>query len=218
MPKVSQEYIENKKKKIVEAAYKVCLQKTVSTVTMQDVINETDMSQGGIYRFYSDVDEVLADMIDDLRKKSNIKEQLEIVLKRNEEMSVEKLVYAVFDMLGNYIDAEWNGIAKIDFELSILAMNAPKRVVKIMKNTTEIGNKEYIASRTTEIIMKMLSHEQITVGIGIEELMNYISSVYAGIQMNSIVSRCYKTEKTDVDMAKKQMRILAETVLHFIKK
>ena len=54
MPKVSEEYIINKKKRIIDAAYALCLKKTVSTVTMQDIIDETGLSQGGIYRFYKD--------------------------------------------------------------------------------------------------------------------------------------------------------------------
>ena len=45
-PKVSKEYIANKKKKIIEAAYQLCLEKTVSTVTMQDIINRIGLSQG----------------------------------------------------------------------------------------------------------------------------------------------------------------------------
>ena len=40
MPKVTEEYIENKKKKIINAAYSLCLRKTVSTVTMQDIITK----------------------------------------------------------------------------------------------------------------------------------------------------------------------------------
>ena len=76
MPKVTEEYIENKKKRIVEAAYTLCLKKTVSTVTMQDIINETGLSQGGIYRFYHDIDEIFSDMIQDLRIRVNIKDSI----------------------------------------------------------------------------------------------------------------------------------------------
>ena len=66
MPKVTQEYIENKKRMIVEATYELCREKTVSTVTMQDIINRTGLSQGGIYRFYKDIDEILGDMLADI--------------------------------------------------------------------------------------------------------------------------------------------------------
>ena len=54
MPKVTEEYIIKKKKMITDTAYELCLEKTVSTVTMQDIINRTGLSQGGIYRFYHD--------------------------------------------------------------------------------------------------------------------------------------------------------------------
>ena len=60
MPKVTQEYIDNKKKFIVDAAYQVCLRKPVEMVTMMDVIEETGLSQGGIYRFYKDLDDIKA--------------------------------------------------------------------------------------------------------------------------------------------------------------
>lgn len=63
MPKVTEEYIQNKKKKIIDAAYALCLKQTVSTVTMQDIINETGLSQGGIYRFFKDIDEIFSNMI-----------------------------------------------------------------------------------------------------------------------------------------------------------
>ena len=57
MPKVSDEYFEKKKQLIVDAAYKVCLRKPVEMVTMMDVIEETGLSQGGIYRFYKEAEE-----------------------------------------------------------------------------------------------------------------------------------------------------------------
>ena len=52
MPKVTQEYIDNKRKMIVDSAYQVCLRKPVEMVTISDVIAETGMSQGAIYRYY----------------------------------------------------------------------------------------------------------------------------------------------------------------------
>ena len=79
MPKVTQEYILNKKKKIIDAAYELCLEKTVSTVTMQDIINRTGLSQGGIYRFYKDIDEIFGDMLADMRQRVTIKDESVIV-------------------------------------------------------------------------------------------------------------------------------------------
>lgn len=90
MPKVTEEYIKNKKKKIVEAAYQLCLEKTVSTVTMQDVINRSGLSQGGIYRFYKDIDEILRDMLLDLRGKGNIKRKIDDIFQRSKQLETQR--------------------------------------------------------------------------------------------------------------------------------
>ena len=80
MPKVTQEYFDNKRKKIVDCAYQVCLRKPVEMVTMMDVIEQTGLSQGGIYRFYKDLDEILADMITDMRKDYNFIDKIDEAL------------------------------------------------------------------------------------------------------------------------------------------
>ena len=75
MPKITDEYIKNKRKRIVDACYAVCLRKPIQMVTMTDVIEESGLSQGGIYRFYSDLDEILRDVIREMRHSFNIMEE-----------------------------------------------------------------------------------------------------------------------------------------------
>jgi AcrR family transcriptional regulator len=80
MPKVTQEYIDNKKRMIVEACMRVCKRKPVEMVTMTDVIEETGLSQGGIYRFYKDLDEILRDMILEMRIRYNIMDDTDKII------------------------------------------------------------------------------------------------------------------------------------------
>ena len=84
MPKVTQEYLDAKRKEIIDAAYRVSLCKTMCTITMQDVINESGLSQGGIYRYYKDVDEILADMICDIRSRICIIPKVDDILHSEE--------------------------------------------------------------------------------------------------------------------------------------
>ena len=51
MPKVNEAYISEKKQVILDATFRICMRKPVYQVTMKDVIKETGMSQGGIYRY-----------------------------------------------------------------------------------------------------------------------------------------------------------------------
>ena len=63
MPRVSEEYFENKRKEILDAAYRVCVRKPITSVVMKDIIDETGFSHGVIYKYYKDLDEVLTDLV-----------------------------------------------------------------------------------------------------------------------------------------------------------
>lgn len=67
MARVSEEYYKLKKAAIVDAALKLCVKKTVSSITMQDVIDAADLSQGAIYRYYKSIDLILADLLSRIR-------------------------------------------------------------------------------------------------------------------------------------------------------
>lgn len=219
MPKVTEEYIQNKKKRIVEAAYTLCLKKTVSTVTMQDIINETGLSQGGIYRFYHDIDEIFSDMIQDLRIRVNIKDEIDEILEKKDELSPSEVTNQLFDMLSRFMKKELMGIEKVDFEFSILAMNAPERVDKIIKNVSGEGNMEYLTMCTMRYFTEQIQLGKIKPRVSKEELLSFISSAYSGIQMTCIVNNCYKQEDnplTRLYQPEIQIKTLAKTVNYLI--
>ena len=219
MPKVTEEYIENKKKRIIEAAYALCLRKTVSTVTMQDIINETGLSQGGIYRFYHDIDEIFSAMIQDLRMRVNIKKDLDEILEKKDVLSPSEVTHQIFEMLIQFMKNELMGIEKIDFELSVLAMNAPERVEKIMKHIPGEGNMEYLTKCTMQYFTEQMQSGRIKPRVSAVELLSFISSAYSGIQMTCIVNNCYKYEEnplTKLYQPEVQLKTLAKTVNYLI--
>ena len=113
MPKVTEEYIVNKKKRITDAAYELCLEKTVSTVTMQDIIDRTRFSQGGIYRFYKDIDDIFSDMIRQMRERVSIKEKIDEILGQKEVLTPQEITDRLFAMLADFMEMELMGIEKI---------------------------------------------------------------------------------------------------------
>lgn len=217
MPKVTEEYIANKKKKIVDAAYELCLEKTVSTVTMQDIINRTGLSQGGIYRFYKDIDEIFAGMLADMRARVRIKDQVDEILAQADTMSVSEVTYRIFDMLADHMEEGLMGVQKVDFELSVLAMNAPQRVEKILAGAGDGGHKEYLMQRMAEFYMKKIVENDLNPKVSGEELIGYISSAYTGIQTCSIVYHCYtKNPVATAYDIKQQHKVLAKTVNYLL--
>lgn len=219
MPKVSEEYFQKKRQTIIDAAYTLCLRKTVSTVTMQDIIDETGFSQGGIYRFYKDLDEIFSDMILFLRTKENIKDKLDAILEKEDELPPREITYQIFDMLADFMQRELTGIEKIDFELSILAMNYPERVDKILSKITGVGNMEYLTVRTMEYFTSQVKAGRIHPRVDVKELLSFISSAYTGIQTICIVNNCYSHERNPLKeyyQPKLQLKTLAQTVNYLI--
>ncbi len=217
MPKVTEEYIQNKKKMIIDAAYDLCIEKTVSTVTMQDIINKTGLSQGGIYRFYKDIDEIFGDMLLDMRKRVFIKEKADEIFNQSGEKSAAEMTYKIFDMLADFMEEELMGIEKVDFELSVLAMNAPERVEKILSNNREIGHKEYLINKSMEFFGKKMQQGENLARASLEEIGTYITSAFSGIQMCCIVNHCYKKNPmSKLYEPRTQLRTLAKTVNYLL--
>ena len=48
MPKVKNEYLENKRNQILDAAFAVSKRKPAFDITMTDIVSQTGMSQGGV--------------------------------------------------------------------------------------------------------------------------------------------------------------------------
>lgn len=216
MPKVTEEYIINKKKMIVRTAYDLCIKKNVSTVTMQDIIDATELSQGGIYRFYKDIDAIFKDMLIDNRQRITIKPQLDEIFADAESEDIKTVLHKIFELLADFMTNELMGIVKINFELSILSMNAPARVEKILGEIEGTGNFECLFMRVSQYLEQCFICGAATPKISTEELLTYLSTAYNGIEMSCIINHCYKKlPLSEWYVPKTQLKTL-ETTLYYL--
>ena len=165
MPKVTQEYIDNKKKFIVDAAYRVCLRKPVEMVTMMDVIEEAGLSQGGIYRFYKDLEEILSDVIAGMRMNYNIIDEMEQLFDASDEMSFEEGVHKILDILADVMEKHLMDIQKINFDLTVLAINEPERAEKIIGGVKGKSSLGYLSTVALPNLFKESKKKNINSGI-----------------------------------------------------
>lgn len=63
-PKVTDEYKEQKKNEILEAAKMVFIRKGFDAVTMKDIIDESGLSRGGVYLYYSSTEEIFQSLLE----------------------------------------------------------------------------------------------------------------------------------------------------------
>lgn len=198
MPKVSKEYLDNKRKAIVKAAYKVCLRKPVSSVTMQDIINESGLSQGGIYRFYSDLDEILKAMLSYMRQEFGIICDVDRILEEKKDKSVAEFTKDICSLLADCMEQSLMTMQKINYDLTVLAINEPERVKNILTDIQCESNMEHLTKCIFDLIMKGIKDEEIHPRVSPEILMQYIASTYTGIEHSCIISNCYSSGPLNV--------------------
>ena len=217
MPKVSKEYLANKRQDIIDAAYSVCLRKPISSVTMTDIINETGLSQGGIYRFFDNLDDILRAMIGNMRKEYGIIEDTDNLFERCEEMSVKEFSKAICDMLADRMEKTLTTILKINYDLSVLAINEPKRVEKMIEGLEPESNMGHLTMATVELFTKKIKSGEIKPRVDAQNLMQFITCAYAGIERNCIISNCYDSGPMKVKYEPKPMfDTLADTIAYLL--
>lgn len=217
MPKVTEEYFANKKKEIVDAAYRVCLRKPVSTVTMMDIIKETGLSQGGIYRFFPDLDEILREMILKMRQHFGIIEETDEIFQTYQNQSVSEFCEAICMLLADRMEQNLMDIQKINFDLSVLAINEPERVSKILNNIQTEGNMEHLTKCTVELISRQIAAGICHPRVAPEDLMQFIACAYGGIERNCIISNCYKMGPMSVQYSPRPLfKTLAKTIAYLL--
>ena len=213
MPKVTDEYIESKRKMITDCAYQVCLRKPVEMVTISDVISETGMSQGAIYRYYNGLDEILADIATKMRSDYNIIDSFEAIISDG-SASIEDLTYRVFDCLAEAMESHLMDIQKLNFDFGVLAINEPVRAAKIIGDVRGQGNMEYLEKNALPGLIKRAAELGYHPSASPEAIGQFIAASYTGIEKYCIMSACYGTgspgRKADI---RQLFRTLAVSVI-----
>lgn len=195
MPKVSPEYVIRKKSAILEAAFSVCKVKPLYEITMRDIIKASGVSQGGIYRYFADIDEILVAVINQANAKADYKQTVDSIIENSN--CPKEVIKKLFSFLAAYIKDNVTIVGKIQFELTILFANNPERQSKILAEITEHENGQYLVGQLFHSI-----HEGVALGIfnpevSLEDLFNFIPTSIDGIVRDVVLQRCYGMNQND---------------------
>lgn len=211
MSRVSKEYYEFKKNEIIDAALRVCDKKTVSSMTMQDIIDETGFSQGAIYRYYKNIDEILVDLLSRIHV-----EQFESIDKLNEtitskyeqiaelrklpinEVNKEKrksfvalIIREIHNLWAEELTKFLYPHKRIEFEFLVLANNYPERARNIFPKVSEGKDINIMFSE----LAKEIEDGVIVPRITLEEFRKYNDAVYHGILNRAFADNSLKRNR-----------------------
>ncbi|MHB8062765.1 MAG: TetR/AcrR family transcriptional regulator [Ruminiclostridium sp.] len=189
MPKVSTEYVNKKKDDILEAALSVFKTKPLYEITMKDIIKASGVSQGGIYLYYSDINDILISLINKSNANSDYEQSVDSIIEGS--TSPKDVIERLFAFLGEYIEQNTGTVGKIQFELGVLFTNHPERQEKILPKITEQQSGQYLMEQLIRKIYEGISSDYFIPALPAENIIIFIMASIDGICRNVVLQECY---------------------------
>ena len=195
MPKVNEEYLNSKKKEIINAAFEVCKRKPAYEVTMSDIVAETGMSQGGVYKYFNNIYSVYAALIDEANLVGDQKEKIDEIMGSGfkPETKLKKLFAVAEDFFSDML-LSYN---KILFELGTFCIQNPEYDKRINGETKVTPIFPYLANRVAELIISETKSGYFKPVVPVSDILNYVVSSFDGIIRDVTLNKCYSI-KTEV--------------------
>ena len=196
MPKVSEEYYEKKRREIIDAAYRVCARKPITSIDMKDIIAETGFSHGVIYRYYKDLDEVFKDLVITINSENKINDRLDEILSKADIREWEQTIYDIYQMLADYMKEVGTDLLKVSIYGDMLAMSDPERAMKIAQR---LGKDEqspllYATEAMTAFLTKVIKQNKLKPAVPVDQIIQFFIVNYHGIQSGYVLTECFKAE------------------------
>lgn len=188
MPKVKSEYLESKRNQILDAAFEVCKRKPAYDVTMTDIVSETGMSQGGVYKYFNNIDLVLAALIDRANLQGNYIEQIDEIMASGNAPDI--LLHNLFLVSEQYFSDMLISYNKILFELSTFFAYNPERYEQISKNVTTSSTFGYLTQCAFEIMRTGVENGDFVPVMPVKEIMAFLIASFDGIIRDITLSKC----------------------------
>lgn len=213
MPKVNEEYIDKKKTQILDAAFVIFLRKPLYEITMLDVIKEAGLSKGGIYRYFSDIDEVIIALINRETSQNNYKHNVDEILQSTE--TAEDVIEALFSLLANYIDNSPVAIGKFQFELTVYFSNHPEKAEKFRSRLTEQENGQYLVSALFNKIVEGVNKGELKPAFQLNNIFTYITTSIDGVVNRVVMQKCYGAGSDSIHVIE-IFKIISNSVLYML--
>ncbi len=189
MPKVSEEYFQKKRKEIVDAAYRVCIRKSISAVELKDVIAETGMSHGAIYRYFKDLDEIIGAMIVQVNSEDPYMEDVERIFDDSDGRLPIQVIRELCQFLYQQMDGSGIDAVKISFYANVFVINEPERATKIFESIKDsnISSSSYLISKFAEYVEQQTIKCNLHPKCSLDDLVQYLVASYDGILMSYLL-------------------------------
>ena len=220
MPKVTKEYVDEKKREIVDVAIRVCKSKPAYSVTIRDVVKESGISQGGMYHYFSSIDEIFIEILNRTYDEYSANDEIEKIFARGKRPC--EVITDFLLLRGRLIDDIYKQFGGLIFDLQAIYINDPERGRKILAGIK--ANDDAYSDFTTlsNYIDERVADGSFECAIPKEYILFIIVTASDGIK-KALVDPDSADELTFVGMSKEEcvtaesmMKILAQAIVKLL--
>lgn len=213
MPKVSETYLSEKRNFILECTEEILQEKPLYLITVRDIIKKAGFSQGVIYRYYGNLDEIYIDFINQYVPRYPLEERIDQLI--GSEKTPLTILSQCLTAMGDYIDEMWQSIVgKTFFELMVLYAYDREKRAAIFPQLKCKQSLEYAQQKIVEYtlmnIEKNIFHPQVPV----QAIMTFVGCFIDGLAQSLTMNTA--DDRDNPPDVPEMFQLLAKTVVHFL--
>lgn len=217
MPKVPKDHEEKMRNSILDAALEASKTKPAYEVTMRDIIRQTNLSIGSVYRYFRDIDDVFIQLNNRYQSQYRLWEKCEPLFAEDE--SVRKVVLGIFTVLGQHLIDSTLAEGKFAFEMSTKLLTNPKLYEEKRDTITEITEFEKLMQKTMLYLVEKVEQGILKPIMPLEDIFSFAIMSYDGMVRDLVLAKCYALPGTDSIPSLNEMALtsaLAHSLLYLL--
>lgn len=215
MPKVTDEYLAGKRNFILECTNEILREKPLYQITMRDIIKKAGFSQGVIYRYYANIDEIYIDLINQNPISNLLEQRIDYLV--SSEQTIKSVVSDCIVSIGEYIEELLKSIGgKTCFELLVTYAYDVEKRNAIFPKLQFKQSLEYAQNRMVEYLMWKIQQGVLQTSISVDSIIMFtgisIDGIMQSVAMNTVENA---EDKTIVDVPE-MFQTLAKALISFL--
>jgi len=212
MPKVTEDYLKEKRDFILECANGILKEKPLYQITMRDIIKKGGFSQGAIYRYYRNIDEIYVDLVNKNTAHGFLEPKIDTLL--SSEHPEKVIISDCIMVMGEYIGELLKSIGgKTCFELFVLYAFDKEKRDRILPKLKFRQSLDYAQRKTVGFFLQCIQKGRFRCAIPVDSIVMLTSAAIDGISQNAAISALENNTAADVSY---MFQALAKAILNFL--
>ena len=213
MPKVTDEYLTEKRNYILDCTSEILKEKPLYLITMRDIIKKAGFSQGIIYHYYANLDEIYVDYINKNTTFHFLEQNIDTLL--SSDRTEKEILFDCIAAMGKYIEELLKSVGgKTCFELTVFYAYDVEKRAAVFPRLNFKQSLGYAQNKIVEYILCNVEKGVFSPQIPIRSIIMFVSSFIDGIAQ-SVAASAVGSDDNPEDVTE-MFQTLAKAVIGFM--